>query len=284
MAEDAVDRIFDERKRRMPAGVQPAGFHESDINAVLDGEDDTLVSVGSRQRRSSTASRRFSIAPSGRLSMAADGSFSMALEETEHVAPDQELTTPSTQEEFDLQAGEILGLPELQSICKADDNDFLLSILGVLKKLNVVDGGMNELVGQICYGMESQITEDVRQDQRVEIAPENLEYSLVLQQLLRSEDNESIRASLEQLAISHHAGDKYTLCEWIVSAVKLIEGPVAEKNREISNEIKLLCDLCDETERRMLETNTSAARKARRRRMKQEKVRRSYCSFVGSKA
>jgi len=68
-----------------------------------------------------------------------------------------------------------------------------------------------------------------------------------------------------------------------VSAVKLIEGPVAEKNREISNEIKLLCDLCDETERRMLETNTSAARKARRRRMKQEKVRRSYCSFVGTK-
>ena len=260
---------------------EPTMELETDINDLLNSEavEESLVSVASRERRSSVSSRRFSIAPSGRLSLSTDGSFHE--EELASMAMLEE-PAPVVQEEkeaLDLKVGDILGLPEVQKVYRADSADFLLSVSDTIRKFGVSET-VNELFSQMYQMVAMQPEDEVDLDAPFEPLEQNLEGSLALQRLMRSEESQHIIQKVHQLAQSQYETEKFVWQEWLTSSVAALERPLDDKCEEVSNEARRLDDLCFEVEQRLRSMTSSAARKARRKRMEQGKVRQEVASEV----
>lgn len=255
---------------------------ESDMNALFDAEkteEVTQFSVASRKRRLSSASRRFSIAPSGRLSLSGDMSLNneaiAAMETEKPKAIGHSPIGPPTREPFDLKLSEILALSEVQSVLKPDTEDFLLSVTDSLRKLAVAEE-VNHLVGSMCSEVQRSTDDEVAETSPLKAWEENFEGALALQRLLRSGENATVIVDLKLLAESIYEKDRLEWKKWIVSSVSVLQEPLQGKCNDVLEEIELLDSLCDGFERQLTDINTSAARKARRRRMEQEMVSRRH--------
>ena len=257
---------------------EPTVELESDMNALFDEENTEeveLFSVASRKRRSSFASRRFSIAPSGRLSLSTDVSLHDeaigAMETEKPKAIGQSPVGLPPKETFDLKSAEILKLNEVQSAFKPDTEDFLLSVTDSLRKLAVAEE-INLLVGSVCSEVQRSTDDAIADTTPLEAMEGNFDGALALQRLLRSGGNPKVLVDLQQLAESLHGKDRFEWKKWIVSGVSALQEPLQGKCNDALAEIKRLNSLCEGFERQLTEINTAAARKARHRRMEQEKV------------
>ena len=236
--------------------------------------DDATPVAGQRRRRSSIASRRFSLEPKSRLSL--DGPYP---EDTEHF-DDMEVAEPLVEEKepvLDIEVNEILSVAKTRASLPATTPDIFTDTSTFLRNnpSTLLADALNTFLREVCEHVETDTTPRVNPEFISQLPETEQDRVLVLQECLRSEDKEVVEGQLGKLMEVSLQCESITWEKWLLDTAVQMEEYLAGHTEElraerdrVAQEIQRL----DDAECLLSSMKARAVQKARRNSLERRKV------------
>jgi len=238
--------------------------------------DDATPVAGQRRRRSSIASRRFSLEPKSRLSL--DGTYP---EEAGHFE-NEVGAEPIVEEEpvLDIKVHEILSVAKTHALSSGTMSDVFADTSAFLqeKPSTLLAEALNTFLREVCEHVETVGTPDVNPDSFLQLPAIEKARVLTLQECLRSENKAIAEAQLGLLMEVSSLCEGITWEKWLLDTAVQMEEYVAGHTDELRVErdrIEQEIQRVDDAECLLSSIKARAVQKARRKSLERRKVCRT---------
>jgi hypothetical protein len=240
---------------------------------------DSPATIGSRPRRSSVSTGRFSLAPQSRLSLTAEGEVIVNdlshIEQTDYpmdssvasISPAR--AVEAVDEVLDLNEVELFLASGLTVDARRDTSDILTEVSESAQALvmPVTTDAMNTILAEVCKEVDARIDPEVDLGTLLSSCDENREHYLTLQKALRSRDQD-VCGQLERLAETVRIEVESEWLDWLVSVTESLKGPfdgMKEDIHETESRINGATELISDTREILSTMESKAIQKAKRK-------------------
>jgi hypothetical protein len=253
--------------------------HGEKVNQLQLSVSDSPSTMGSRPRRSSVSTGRFSLAPKSRLSLTAEGDVIINdLSDIEQAdsTMDGSVASMSPQAEVEV-VNEALDLNEVELFlasgltvdAKHDASDILTEVSESTHALvmPVTTDAMNAILAEVCSEVDARIDPEVDLGLLLSSCDENRENYLTLQRALRAQDQD-VCGQLERLGETVRTQVESEWLDWLVSVAESLKGPfdgMQEEINEFESRINEATELISETREILSTMESKAIQKAKRK-------------------
>lgn len=233
------------------------------------------------QRRSSIASRRFSVAPESRLSISSQGDRLIVYQEDSPVErgvsftpqfPSKAINSATSDKAaslLDLRLEELLhACPIETQECGIPDILAFLSEITLSIDASIVCDTMDAIFPQVCNEVISTMEPDIDLSSVVAPSREDAGSLIVLQEEIRSGFDSEISSKLLSLSYAVQKVEDFSWSTWVVSVAETLQGHIKTMTEELDESTQIIADSSEnaiELESTLAIIADKAVRKARRK-------------------
>jgi hypothetical protein len=258
---------------------------EVDMSALLDAAEgpeesqdiemaEESTSVGHRRRRSSIASKRFSLEPKSRLSLS--GIFPD--ETTEDTNAAEIVVAVKIEPVLELKIGDILSMTQSVEHPRMLAPDIFAQTSHFLKEnpSALAAESLNTFLQEVCDYLEVYDTPGVDPDLIAQLSTDEQAGVLKLQEGLQSENRAAVESTVGRLLNASKRCEELAWSKWLLDTAEQLKEHLSGYHGEVQAELERLArdtQLVDDTESLLSSIQERAFKKARRNSLERRKVR-----------